>query len=66
MYSSKARLYGIGEEFHEGGVPEGYYEIPMGEPDKREGKDITILTVGATLYRALMQPRYWKKIWSFR
>ncbi|MCG8699067.1 MAG: dehydrogenase, partial [Bacteroidales bacterium] len=31
-----------------------YYEIPMGEPDiKREGKDVTILTIGATLYKAL-------------
>ena len=36
------------------GVPEGYYEIPLGEPDiKREGKDITILTIGATLYPVL-------------
>ncbi len=44
----------MGEQFHEGGVPEGYYEIPFGKPDiKREGKDVTILTVGATLYRAL-------------
>jgi len=35
-------------------VPEGYYEIPIGEPDvKLEGSDITILTVGATLYPAL-------------
>ena len=40
--------------FHTEGVPEGYYEVPIGEPDiKKEGKDITILTVGATLYRAL-------------
>jgi 2-oxoisovalerate dehydrogenase E1 component len=37
--------------FHEGGVPEGYYEIPFGEPDiKREGDDLTILSIGATLY----------------
>ncbi len=48
------RIYDMGERFHEGGVPEGYYEIPLGEPDvKKEGKDITILTIGATLYRAL-------------
>ncbi len=48
------RIYDIGEQFHEGGVPEGYYEIPLGEPDvKREGSDVTILTIGATLYRAL-------------
>jgi 2-oxoisovalerate dehydrogenase E1 component len=40
--------------FHESGVPEGYYEIPLGEPDKkREGDDLTILTIGATLYPAI-------------
>jgi 2-oxoisovalerate dehydrogenase E1 component len=44
----------MGEFFHEGGVPEGYYEIKIGEPDiKRKGKDITILTIGSTLYVAL-------------
>ena len=47
-------LYDKGEEFHLEGVPEGSYEIPFGEPDiKREGKDITILTIGPTLYKAL-------------
>ena len=54
IFFESQRIYDIGEQFHEGGVPEGYYEIPFGEPDvKREGKDITILTIGATLYRAL-------------
>jgi 2-oxoisovalerate dehydrogenase E1 component len=54
IYFESQRIYEIGEQFHKGGVPEGYYEIPFGEPDvKREGKDITILTIGATLYRAL-------------
>jgi len=54
VFFESQRIYGIGEQFHEGGVPEGYYEIPMGEPDvKKEGSDITVLTVGATLYRAL-------------
>jgi len=44
----------VGEQFHKGGVPKGYYEIPLGEPDiKREGKDITFLTIGATLYVAM-------------
>ena len=53
IFFESQRIYGIGEEFHEEGVPEGYYEIPLGEPDvKREGKDITILSIGATLYRA--------------
>ncbi|HHY82565.1 MAG TPA: dehydrogenase [Clostridiales bacterium] len=54
VFFESQRIYGIGEMFHPGGVPEGYYEVPIGEPDiKKEGKDITILTVGATLYRAL-------------
>jgi len=54
IYFESQRLYGIGEEFHKEGVPEEYYEIPLGEPDvKREGEDITILTIGATLYRAM-------------
>lgn len=47
-------LYDKGEEFETGGVPEGYYEIPEGEPAIRKtGKDITIATIGATLYRAM-------------
>ncbi len=54
IFFESQRLYDIGEQFHKGGVPEGYYELPFGEPDiKREGSDITILTIGATLYRAL-------------
>ncbi|MEN8156292.1 MAG: thiamine pyrophosphate-dependent enzyme [Bacteroidota bacterium] len=64
VFFESQRLYGIGEEFHKEGVPAEYYEIPMGEPDiKREGDDVTILTIGATLYRAieaadLMQEKY--------
>ena len=54
IFFESQRIYDIGEQFHEGGVPEGYYEIPFGEPDvKRKGSDVTILTIGATLYRAL-------------
>jgi 2-oxoisovalerate dehydrogenase E1 component len=54
IFFESQRIYGIGERFHEEGVPEGYYEIPFGEPDiKREGKDITILTIGSTLYTAV-------------
>lgn len=54
IFFESQRIYDKGEEFHEGGVPEQYYEIPIGEPDvKREGKDVTFLTIGATLYRAL-------------
>jgi len=54
IFFESQRIYDIGELFHLEGVPEGYYEVPIGEPDvKKEGKDVTILTVGATLYRAL-------------
>ncbi len=54
IFFESQRLYDIGEQFHKGGVPEGYYELPIGEPDvKKEGNDVTILTIGATLYRAL-------------
>lgn len=54
VFFESQRIYDIGEMFHLEGVPEGYYEVPIGEPDiKKEGKDITILTIGATLYRAI-------------
>jgi 2-oxoisovalerate dehydrogenase E1 component len=54
VYFESQRIYDVGEQFHEDGVPEGYYEIPIGEPDiKRKGSDITILTIGSTLYMAL-------------
>ncbi|MCL2479445.1 MAG: dehydrogenase, partial [Treponema sp.] len=47
-------LYDRGEQFEKGGVPETYYEIPDGEPAiRRQGKDLTIATIGATLYTAL-------------
>jgi 2-oxoisovalerate dehydrogenase E1 component len=47
-------LYDVGEQFEPNGVPEGYYEVPEGEPAVRKvGKDITIATLGATLYRAM-------------
>ena len=54
IFFESQRIYDIGEQFHEGGVPTGYYEIPLGEPDvKKEGNDITFLTIGHTLYPAL-------------
>ncbi|MCL2544985.1 MAG: thiamine pyrophosphate-dependent enzyme [Clostridia bacterium] len=64
VFFESQRLYDMGELFHEGGVPEEYYEIAIGEPDvKRVGGDLTILTVGASLYNALaaadlLQERY--------
>ncbi|MDN5315023.1 MAG: 2-oxoisovalerate dehydrogenase component [Clostridiales bacterium] len=54
LFFESQRIYDIGEQFHEGGVPAESYEVEIGEPDvKRAGSDLTILTIGATLYRAL-------------
>lgn len=47
-------LYDVGEQFEKAGVPAGYYEIPEGQSAVRKtGKDLTIATLGATLYRAM-------------
>lgn len=54
VFFESQKLYGIGEEFETSGVPEGYYEIPEGEPAVRKsGSDLTIITIGATLYPAM-------------
>ncbi len=53
IFFESQRLYGTGEEF-EKDVPAGFYTVPEGEPARRRaGTDVTILTIGATLYRAL-------------
>ena len=54
IFLESQRIYDMGEMFHKDGVPEGYYEVEIGEPDiKKQGSDLTILSVGATLYRVL-------------
>jgi len=54
IFFESQRIYDQPELFHPGGVPEGRYEVPFGEPAvRREGADLTILSIGATLYRAL-------------
>ena len=54
IFFESQRIYDKGEEFHKGGVPAEKYYIHIGDPDvKREGKDVTILTIGAVLYRAM-------------
>ena len=54
IFFESQRIYDVGEMFEPGGVPEEYYEVPEGEPSiKREGTDVTLLTIGATLYRAI-------------
>lgn len=53
IFFESQRVYGFTEWFQKE-VPSEYYTIPIGLPDvKRVGKDLTILTVGSTLYRAV-------------
>jgi 2-oxoisovalerate dehydrogenase E1 component len=54
IFFESQRIYNQPELFHPEGVPVGPYEIPLGVPDvKREGRHLTILSIGATLYRAI-------------
>lgn len=64
VFFESQRLYTEPETVVPGGVPKEYYEVPLGEPAiRRAGNDLTIVTIGATLYRALeaaeqLQQRY--------
>lgn len=54
VFFESQRLYPEPETLVEGGVPTEYYEVEMGEPAlRRRGGELTIVTVGAVLYRAL-------------
>jgi 2-oxoisovalerate dehydrogenase E1 component len=54
VFFESQRLYSEPETLVAGGVPIEYYEVPLGEPVvRRAGSDITLVTLGATLYRAL-------------
>lgn len=54
VFFESQRLYDTPELFHDGGVPTDYYRVPAGVPDiKRAGDDLTILTIGPSLYPAL-------------
>ncbi len=54
IFFESQRIYDQPELFHAGGVPAGAYEIAIGEPDvKRQGTDLTLLSIGATLYRTV-------------
>ncbi len=54
VFFESQRLYDTVEMFQEDGVSQSYYRVPMGLPDiKRPGDDVTILTIGPSLYPAL-------------
>lgn len=64
IFFESQKSYGVGEMFEKDGVPEGYYEVPEGEPVvRKQGSDITLLTIGHVLYSGLdvveeMQEKY--------
>jgi 2-oxoisovalerate dehydrogenase E1 component len=58
VFFESQKVYDMGEMFVAEGVPEGYYEIALGEPSiKRRGSDLTIVTLGPSLYTAIAAAR---------
>jgi len=54
VFFESQKLYDQGEIFRQGGVPEDYYEVEDGAPAlRRQGSDLTIVTIGPALYKAL-------------
>ncbi len=54
IFLESQKVYDYGEMFMAEGVPEGYYEIDLGEPSvKRTGSDLTLMTLGPALYTAI-------------
>ncbi len=54
VFFESQKTYDVGEQFVAGGVPRESYEVLEGQPAlRRSGNDITIITVGPTLYKAL-------------
>jgi 2-oxoisovalerate dehydrogenase E1 component len=54
IFFESQKVYDVGEMFVADGVPEGYYEVALGEPSiKRRGTDLSIVTLGPALYTAV-------------
>jgi 2-oxoisovalerate dehydrogenase E1 component len=54
VFFESQKIYDVGEMFVDHGVPEDYYEVALSEPSvKREGTDLTIMTLGPALYTAI-------------
>lgn len=66
VFFESQRLYNMPERFHGlDGVPVESYTVPIGEPDiKKTGSDLTLLTIGATLYRALEAAKVLEDNWG--
>ena len=65
IFVETQKLYDMTEQFVESGVPEEYYEIPFGEGVHRtKGNDLTIVTLGASLYKAMDAHKELKEKWG--
>ncbi|WP_068113918.1 alpha-ketoacid dehydrogenase subunit alpha/beta [Tropicimonas marinistellae] len=54
VFFESQRIYDQVEVFRAEGVPSEYFRIPLGQPDiKRLGNDVTVLTIGPSLYPAM-------------
>jgi len=54
VFFESQRLYDMAEMFYKDGVPKENYELELGMVNViRQGNDITMLTIGATLYKAV-------------
>ena len=59
------KTYGIGEQFETAGVPEGYYETEQGQPIvRREGTDLTLVTLGPVLYSGITAAKELKQTYG--
>nr|MDQ3001787.1 thiamine pyrophosphate-dependent enzyme [Fibrobacterota bacterium] len=67
VFFESQRLYSETELFVFDGVPEGYYEVEMGAPAlRRPGEDVTLVTLGSTLYRALEAAEILEAVYGMR
>jgi len=62
VFFESQKLYDYGELFEQAGVPEGYFEIDLSQPSiKKKGNDLTIITSGPLLYKAVDAARELEK-----
>jgi 2-oxoisovalerate dehydrogenase E1 component len=65
VFFESQKLYDMGELFVQSGVPKDYYETPIGKAGiKRQGGDLSIVTIGPALYPALDAAKDLKERWN--